>query len=256
MKIVAATTFSAKGYDEYAHRLIKTFIEFWPKDVDLYAYYDALPERWKHSADNVICVKLEEPNLNAFKERNKNNPKQTGNGENTNFLNDGIRFSHKVFAFADAALNHNADIAVWLDGDTVTHRKLSKEVIASWLGGKMAGALLRPWQYTETGFHIFDMRYPQAKEFMKQWRDYYVNDTVWELSHFTDCHTYDATMAKFPSSLWHNLSPSVKHSHPFVNGVLGEYMDHAKGPRKKEGRSKRSDLVVPRNEDYWKQIKN
>lgn len=251
MKIIAATTFSVNGYNEYAHRLIKTFIQYWPKTVTLYAYYDDIPPSgWRDTASNVVYVKLNEPDLLKFKQQNAKNPKQS----NTNFMNDGIRFSHKVFAYTDAALNHNAEIAVWLDGDSITHRPVTEDVVLSWLGGKMAGALLRPWQYTETGFHIFDMRFKEASKFMKEWRDYYVNNTIWDLPHYTDCHTYDATMAKFPSTLWHNLSPNIKHPHPFVNGVLGEYMDHAKGPRKKEGRSKKTDLAVTRNEEYWKKV--
>ena len=32
-------------------------------------------------------------------------------------------------------------------------------------------------------------------------------------------------------------------------------MDHAKGPRKEQGHSKATDLVVNRTEDYWKKIK-
>lgn len=252
MNIIAATTFSINGYNDYAHRLIKTFIEYWPKTVTLYAYYDDIPSNgWKDSADNVVYIKLNDPGLLAFKEQNKNNPKNSS----TNFLNDGIRFSHKVFAYVDAALKPDVDIAIWLDGDSITHQPVTEKVIVSWLNNKMAGALLRPWLYTETGFHIFDMRFPQARNFMTQWREYYTKNTVWNLPHYTDCHTYDAVMATYSKDLWNNLSPdNLKHSHPFVNGVLGQHMDHAKGPRKKEGRSKKSDLVVNRTEDYWKKI--
>jgi len=257
MKIIAATTFSINGYNEYAHRLINTFIKHWPKEVTLYAYYDDVPPGgWRDTADNVVYIKLDDPELTAFKQRNIKNPKQSGNGTNSDFLHDGIRFSHKVFAYIDAAMNRGADIAVWLDGDSITHRKLPMEVITSWLSGKMAGALLRPWQYTETGFHVFDMRHPRSREFMEAWKSYYVSDRIWNLQHYTDCHTYDATMATFPRELWHDLSPAIKHSHPFINGVLGEYMDHAKGPRKAQGHSKASDLVINRSEDHWAKVKS
>ena len=243
MKIVAATTFSPAGYAEYAHRVIDSFVQHWDKDIDLYAYYDAVPESgWQVTASNVHYLPFDDPDLIAFKDRNRNNPKQTGNGTNKDFLRDGIRFSHKVFAYIDTALNKGADIAVWLDG-------------------KMAGALLRPWIYTETGFHVFDMRYPEAKAFMKEWREQYTTDAIWELPWhadssnklgYTDCHTYDAVRSRFSSALWNDLSPNLKHPHPFVNGILGEHMDHTKGPRKKEGRSRASDIVVDRKESYWR----
>ena len=43
-----------------------------------------------------------------------------------------------------------------------------------------------------------------------------------------------------------------KTSHPFVNGPLGAYMDHLKGPRKAMGRSQARDLKVQRAEPYWR----
>lgn len=248
MKITATTTFSLNGYNEYAHKLIETFVEFWPSSVHLYAYYDDMPVTgWKTIADNVHYIKHDSEELLAFKTRNKNNPKQSSEL----FLTDGIRFSHKVFAYVDAAM-HDSDIAIWLDGDVITHTKVTEDDIISWLGGKMAGALLRPWQYTETGFVITDMRHPDAKKFMTMFLEQYTKDKLWDLPLYTDCHAYDATMAQFPAENWHNLSPDIRHSHPFVNGILGEFMDHCKGPRKQTGKSHKSDIVVDRKSEYWK----
>lgn len=259
MKIAAATTFSLKGYELYGHKVIDTFYKFWPADVDLYVYYDSPPAKgWRTQAPNIHYVLLDIPDLNSFKERNAKNPKQSSK----NFLCDGVRFSHKVFAYVDACLNKDADIVVWLDGDVITHRPVRKNTVLKWLGGKMAGALFRPWMYTETGFHVFDMRHPKAAEFMGLWKEQYTQDRVWDLPGpspsnkflgYTDCHTYDHVRSGFPADLWYNLSPAgIKSQHPFVNGMLGEHMDHCKGDRKKTGRSRQSDLQVKRNEAYWR----
>lgn len=259
MKIAAATTFSLKGYELYGHKVIDTFYKFWPADVDLYVYYDSPPAKgWRAQAPNIHYVLLDIADLNSFKERNAKNPKQSSK----NFLCDGVRFSHKVFAYVDACLNKGADIVVWLDGDVITHRPVRKNTVLKWLGGKMAGALFRPWMYTETGFHVFDMRHPKAAEFMGLWKEQYTQDRVWDLPGptpsnkflgYTDCHTYDHVRSGFPADLWYNLSPAgIKSQHPFVNGMLGEHMDHCKGDRKKTGRSRQSDLQVKRNEAYWR----
>jgi hypothetical protein len=40
--------------------------------------------------------------------------------------------------------------------------------------------------------------------------------------------------------------------HPLINTELGKYMDHMKGDRKSEGKSKKSDIMVNRTESYWK----
>jgi hypothetical protein len=262
MKIVVATTFGAKSYDEYASKLIDTFVEYWPKDVDLKVYYDEVPVGgWRTKAPNVEYIPLNMSDLEAFKLRNRNHILQSS----SNFLLDAIRFSHKVFAYVDAALTPGVDIAIWLDGDVITHTKVTREAILSWLNGKMVGALLRPWMYTETGFHIFDMRFPESRRFMELWRRQYTTDKVWSLplpdkKHrffgLTDCHTYDKVRTEFSSLLWCNLSPAgMRVSHPFVNGILGAHMDHCKGGRKKDGRSRAKDLKVDRKEKYWRDKK-
>jgi hypothetical protein len=262
MKIVAATTFGAKSYAAYASKVIDTFVEHWPKDVSLKVYYDEVPAGgWRTKAPNVEYISLDMPDLEAFKRRNRSQALQSS----ANFLLDAVRFSHKVFAYVDAALLPGVDVAVWLDGDVITHTRVTHETILRWLNGKMAGALLRPWMYTETGFHIFDMQYPEARRFMEVWRHQYTTDKVWNLPlpdknnkflGLTDCHTYDEVRTGFPSSLWYNLSPrGMKISHPFVNGILGAHMDHCKGDRKKEGHSRAKDLKIRRNEKYWRDNK-
>lgn len=262
MKIVAATTFGAKSYDAYASKVIDTFVTHWPRDVDLKVYYDEVPKKgWRTASPNVKYTSLDMPDLQAFKSRSRRHKAQSS----TNFLRDAVRFSHKVFAYIDAALLPGVDIAIWLDGDVITHTTVTHEAILSWLNGKMTGALLRTWMYTETGFHIFDMRHPEARRFMDAWRHQYTADKVWDLPlpdknnkflGLTDCHTYDAVRSGFPGSLWHNLSPAgMKVNHPFVNGILGAHMDHCKGDRKKEGHSRSRDLKVKRNEKYWRDKK-
>lgn len=249
MKIAAATTFSLQGYNNYANKLIETFDKFWDKSIDLYAYYDEMPSNgWNINCPNIHYLPADFPDLLDFKKRNANHPKQS----TKEYLKDAIRFSHKVYAYVDMALNKNVDIAIWLDGDTITHQPVDENVIKTWLQDKMAGALFRPTIYTETGFHIFDMRRTEAKEFMKDWIDWYNSDRVWILGNHTDCHTYDETIKKFDKNLWNNLSPPHNHPHPFINGILGKHMDHLKGGRKQQGRSHLRDLATNRTEDYWK----
>jgi hypothetical protein len=39
--------------------------------------------------------------------------------------------------------------------------------------------------------------------------------------------------------------------HPLINSEWGAYLDHLKGDRKTQGKSKPSDLRVERKEAYW-----
>jgi hypothetical protein len=39
--------------------------------------------------------------------------------------------------------------------------------------------------------------------------------------------------------------------HPLINSQWGAWLDHLKGDRKNLGKSKRTDLLVKRQEPYW-----
>ena len=41
--IRVVTTTSKKGYEEYGHRLLRTFDRFWPRDIKLYFYSEDIP---------------------------------------------------------------------------------------------------------------------------------------------------------------------------------------------------------------------
>jgi hypothetical protein len=260
-KIIAATCFGPDGYQQYGRRMLESFRQHWPKDIVLYAYLDEpITEKQSVFADNIVYKILNNRGLVHFKQKHLNNPKARGlapeqmkNGKQ-NYAWDAVRFAHKVFAYAEASTVTGCDTALWLDGDTFTHTPVTLDRIESWCpADKFAGFLDRPWLYTETGFHIFRMNHPIAKQFVQKWIDMYTQEKVFNLNGYTDCHTYDHVRKQFDQSAWHNLSPAFDHPHPFINGVLGEVMDHMKGPRKGKGSSHKKDLVVERD-GYWKNV--
>lgn len=253
-KITCVTSFGTEGIQLYAIPMIESFIEYWDKNITLNVYLDDINQTNNlPKADNVKYFLLEHPVLTQFKNRNSQDPKKSGiiDGKH-NFLLDSIRFSHKVFALEIGATSESG-IVIWLDGDTKTFAPVTPDVVSTWLPkGKFAGFLDRPTLYTETGFHIFDMNHPIAEQFFKEWINYYADDSIYSLKHWTDCHTYDATRKKFGQRHWFDLSPQDrKVSHPFINGILGQHMDHMKGPRKIIGHSHKKDLFKPRTEEYW-----
>lgn len=270
-KIRCATSFGKEGMAIYGNQMVNSFIRYWPKDVMLVVYLDDMLDAKKlPTAPNVTYVLLKDKDLLAFKARNGKDPRKHGLtdfrqndsnnfGKNSEghwkFQFDAIRFSHKVFAFNDLARS-GCDIAIWLDGDSKTFADVTMNDIQSWLPeNKMSAFLDRPQSYTETGFHMFDMNFPDAIKFFDRWIEYYKTDSIFKLSAWTDCHTYDAARRQFDQNLWHSLSPSSGGStaaHVFINGPLGKFMDHMKGKRKLVGKSNKKDLFVARTEDYWK----
>lgn len=262
MKIHCVTTFSNDGYKQYAHRMLDSWIEHWPSDITLHVYHDIPAPQWhRQFPKNVKLWAFDNKDLKSFKARNKNNPKQSGNGTNSDYMYDGIRFSHKVFAFGDCCEKHidfKEQIVIFLDADTITHTPMTANQLADLVKGHLGACLLRPKMYTETGFHMINLDHGDAREFLKYFLDEYRRDTLWDLPAYTDCHAYDRSRERIGAHLFNNLSPTeYEHSHPFANGVCGKWMDHHKGYRKNEGKPRYRDLHQDspnRHLEYWKQI--
>jgi hypothetical protein len=260
--INAITCYSLNGYRETGHLLINGFIDYWPDEVTLTVYVDdPIPKAELIRNTRVSYKILNQKDLMDFKKRHVSNLEANGLGKKAergqkNYRYDAVRFSHKVFALFQFLEENKTDYLIWLDGDSRTHSNVSIDTIMSWCPeGKFAGYLARPWLYTETGFHIFNMKHSISAEFMTKWKQYYLDDSIFKLDMWTDCHTYDAAKVNFDETYWHNLSPPIKNNHPFINGPLGQFMDHMKGPRKKKGTSNKIDLVVKQSGDYWNKVR-
>jgi hypothetical protein len=261
-RINCVTCYNLQGFRETGSLLINGFINFWPQETLLTVYVDdPIPKNELIRDSRVTYRILDQKDLINFKERHKGNLEANGLGKKAkdgvkDYRYDAVRFSHKVFALFQFLEENETDVLIWLDGDSRTHSQVFLSNIESWCPeNKFAGYLARPWMYTETGFHIFDMKHEIARDFLNDWKQYYLDDSIFKLDMWTDCHTYDAAKSKFDENDWHNLSPPIKNNHPFINGPLGEFMDHMKGPRKKKGTSHKKDLVVNRNESYWSKVK-
>ena len=230
----------------------------------------------KHLSQNprIITRNLLEVSghLRAFKKRHAKNTLAHGfkgpNGISKNYLFDAVRFSHKMFAQYDAIINPPWDVKgiVWMDGDTVTHTAVPPNFLTENfpVETKPAGELKkfgiyylgREHMYTETGWMIYNRKADQVKEFWEACIAMYTNDTIFRLEHWTDCHVFDHTRKIFEKKglVTVNVTKGFARGHPFINCVLGEYMDHTKGERKKHGRSKKHERHVKtkdENIDWW-----
>lgn len=249
MSLAVVTTFNADGYAKYGQRMLETFLQYWPRSVQMYLYV----EGFTHHDPRIVQIDLHDanPELIAFKQRNRDRPVK-------NFHFDAIRFAHKVFAVSHAATTVRAQRLFWLDGDTVTFRAIPDRKLAEWLpDGYYTSCLLRKKLYTECSFVGYRLSDPVNEKFMQLWRDYYVTDRIYTLREYHDCESYDAVrrlLEKKKKLQTYNLSGKFDTvGHPFVNCELGAYMDHLKGTRKDESRSRDSDLKTTRTEEYWRQ---
>jgi len=77
-KYAVVTTFNAKGYEQYAKKFLNTFIENWPKQVQLFVYTENCSIN--ENSDNLIVYDLNQvsEDIVNFKNKWKNVPKANG----------------------------------------------------------------------------------------------------------------------------------------------------------------------------------
>ena len=262
--ITVITTFSDNGWKEYGKRFVDTFVQHWPIDIKLKIYCDTLPHEYPNSVNiewvflNKVC-----PDLVAFKERHKDNPHANGlrpDGKKKSYLWDAVKFAHKSYCVSHAALNSTTDLIIWLDADVVTHSAVPFEFIESLLPQNHYCAYLgREKIYPECGFVVYDTTSKYNNIFMQDWQDLYNTDSLFEEVEYHDSYLFWQLVKKHSANGMQttNLSRGHPHRpgvHVFINSPLGEYMDHLKGKRKKDGRSKPTDIYYKRDADYWKKI--
>jgi len=75
---------------------------------------------------------------------------------------------------------------------------------------------------------------------------------IFKLMEWHDSFVFDAVRKKHSlNSLDWSGHIIAGEGHPLINSDWGAYLDHLKGARKDQGRSKDSDLKVKRTEAYW-----
>ena len=270
MKYAVVTTFHRAGYEKYARRLIQTFLQNWPKEVDLMVY----PEDCEvsESADNLIVRDLHQssPELVAFKQRWGSDPRarglvplgppdRKGKQPGIGFRWDAIRFSHKIYAVCHAAKHTDADVLFWMDADMVCHTPITLDFIASQVPPGTGLAFLgREKKFTECGLYAMNLRDPVTQKWLYEFQLAYDSGRVMTMAEYNDCWVFDETRKEVQvgSPHWQQLNWSAGlikgEGHPLINTAWGAYLDHLKGKRKDTGKSHTKDLIVTRNEDYWR----
>lgn len=269
MKIAVVTTMHAKAYETYGTRMLGSFLANWPEDVDFHIYTEDFPIRDITSPRlKVLDLHTTIPALVEFKTRHRDNPAAHGRQDRGSLPGhprarvglgyrwDAVRFANKSYVWCHVARTLGADRLIWLDADTLTHTPIPKSFLEGLIpADSLCGFLGRTMMYTETGFLILNLRHPALVPFVTGIEFIYQSDKVFELSEWHDCMVFD-TMRQFMQNkgiTFTNISGAGENTmHPFVNCDLGRYMDHMKGDRKVTGKSLKEDLVVRREEDYWK----
>lgn len=250
------TSFTNDGYERYGKKFIETFLKFWPSTA-LVAYVEANPgsviEIFK-SFEKVDWRSIDEVvGLWEFMTAIKPFPLMSGNVNGKYNINFDARMGRKSFMLAHALKTYGGKV-FWIDADVITHSKVPEDFLDTVLpDDKMCCFLGRDnWYYTESGFLGYNAEHSMAQRFANKVIHQFQNGAIFTQPGWHDCYAFDMVRKGAPAEWFNNLAVDLPLNtmHPFVNSVLGAYMDHRKGNRK-ESRSTRDDLVKPRSEAYW-----
>lgn len=271
MKIAVFTTFHKDGYERYGKRMIQSFDANWPEEVELHVYCEDVKP--KEKSNRIIYKDLHKscPDLVSFKKRHRKNPLAHGKDLNGNlrhksFKYMAVRFSHKVYSMQHAISTIDADVVIWLDADSFTfgkipidflHGLISEEILCTYIGRPgNKGDKARKW--SECGFMAYNKNHTETLNFHNHLKNMYDTDDIFNWQEWHDSWLFDRVRERFEKKKDvknRDLNVVGNKRHPFVNTILGKYIDHLKGDhRKTQGKSNKGihDIVVNHKNDYWK----
>jgi hypothetical protein len=268
MKYTVITTFNAEGLKQYGQRMIDTFEQYWPEEVDLVVCTENCdPVVTRLNTKVYDLLKLSTP-LNTFIERHRNNPLAHGLAgppevfdPKKSFRWNAVRFAYKIYAISLVANYTNGGWLIWLDADTHTHSNITiLDLNRLCPSTAMIGYLGRGENYhSECGWVAYNLDHPNTRNFIQELRYMYDQDRIFDLPEWHDSYVWDVVRRCYQNeNTFYNLSKAIQKpsraGHPFINSELGQFMDHLKGNRKAQGHSHKNDLMITRPESYWQSL--
>lgn len=245
----AITTCSADGWIKYGRRMVRSWAQRWPVTLTVWV------EGFACDVPGVRTKNLQHVEwLQAFKAKHRNCMPPGP----YNYRFDAVRFAHKTAAVIESALTSSAEHLIWVDADTFTHEQVPEHFVRSLLphGDQYIAWLDRVGNYPECGFYVLNLKHDAHVGLMELWRHLHVSGRLFDLNEWHDSYVLQQIVNLAEVKTKSLSGPrAAMTGHPFINGPLGAYMDHMKGPRKERGQSRRKDLKVLRSENYWRGIR-
>lgn len=233
--ITIVTSFSGKGYKEYAARFIESYVKNRPLNTELVAYYhDTDFELEGDKAAGVTFRSLHDVAAHEeFYSKTENYPPewkgQTPSGYN--YRLDAHKFSHKVFAIWDC-LDKTTNHVIWLDADTEFN--VPGFDFYPYLDSKHITYLGRDgvMDYPETSF----LGIPKFRHeyFINAISGIYLRGDLWNLREWHDGWVIRQLVASYPEGFKSVTTPGLGHIGAFMH-TFGGNITHYKGPAKAQG---------------------
>jgi len=278
-KFAVVTTCHAAGFRDYGRTMVETYLAHWPAAVPLLLYHEGFDPPVAPGRVLPLDLMASSPQLAAFKARHLGDPRAHGavlpwrrlrlgplsvplpwRERRARYRWDAVRFAHKTFAIFDAARRTDADVLVWIDADTRFFADVDMAELQALAPAESAVSCLRRPQHSECGFVAYNLRSPETMRLLQEFEEMYTKDLFFAEREYHDSHLFDVVRkrAQARGAHVHDIAAGAgwRASHVLINSRLGRFMDHMKGDRKVEGKSRAADLLVQRDEAYWQPKKS
>lgn len=248
MTPLVITSFNEAGFAKYGKRFLESVIRHWPlEEIELVVYTEGEPV--VITGYPVRYMRLEtSPLLHEFLTKYQAVPRYAGRDSSMgvwktkeriagyNFRYDALKFSKKIFAIQDAALQFPGRRIYWLDADVVARAPLPATFFKTVMPAPAVLCYLgRKGTHSECGFVGYDLRDPRVAAMVQEFGTLYTSGKVFEMAEWHDSFVFDRLREKYKVAE-HNLS-NADTGHVWMTSPLVQYLDHLKGDRKDLGYS-------------------
>lgn len=232
MSLTIVTTFSEKNWNAYANRSIPTWLNYFDANTKFHFHCEK-----EYINDSRITYFLDSQIKNEFLKRNKG--KQYPLEDVPGYIKEWDRYCHKVFAQYESWICSDTDILLFLDADVACLKKFTIDDALKLLENNFCGFIGRDEPCTETGFILYNKSKDLENSFLLNFISYYLNDTLFDLPEWDDCHVFDLCRSNSNLSFKNLSGKYSKFLDPIAVGPIGEYFDHwLAGKSKRQGFSK------------------
>ena len=152
--------------------------------------------------------------------------------------NDGVKFSHKVFAQTHRIKNSTADILLYSDADTLYHAEPDLGYLSEICpADSLCTFFDRPKFRDETGFYMHNPQHPRAKEWANRLEEIYLSGEVWTYEKDRAADQYTMAFGRQHFFFCKQMDLMKYHKDmdpkdPVPTSPLNKFLKHLKGEKK------------------------
>lgn len=239
------TTFNMNGYNNFASKMIKSFDNFWDKNIYLSVYYEDMNQPEEKLSDRIIFYSFNNFIKDWYQFRDKfiDYEKAKPNNDNNSFYKySAIKFAHKVYTIKHQIEKCNTDYLIWLDSDVLTFNNIDYDLLSRLINNNYYLSYLGRQHinfHSECGFLIFNLKNEYHKKFWENIYLMYDEGRLFKEKEWHDSYIFDVVRLELEKQGMKSFNIStigIKKNYDelnvFDNSILGDYMIHFKGNRK------------------------